>query len=234
MQPGQWQQGGLHGVPPHWPGAAQCGGPVAGALASSAEGTPLAERPAHLLCHRAPPSGSAQNSSCRKEGHWWGQGGQKDKRPVSSRPHLPEDTRRARGHSDRPWSCCSQSEAWEQLAGNPNPGCQRNSKLHSSPGRCEKDLLEGEGRTSIINLLILQMELLRPRAGKRLAQSHTALSAFSPWRNELFPGSWTGQPMKWPEVLIPHLSPGPAETSFYKQTPSQGNLAPEGPTWPSG
>lgn len=64
-------------------------GLVARSRVGSPKGTLPAEPRAHLPCHRAPPSRSAQSSSCRKEGHWWGRGGQKGKRPISSRLHFP-------------------------------------------------------------------------------------------------------------------------------------------------
>lgn len=176
MQPvQQWQD--QWGTPPTAQGAAQGRGLAARSHVCSPKGTLPAEPLAHLQCHRAPPSRSAQSSSCQKEGHWWGWGGQKGKRPISSRLHFPQHARRARGHCDRPWSAAHRGGSWGEFLGDPHPGLEEFKAAYTSCRRHRRNLLEEGDRASIITLLILQMEHPSLRVGRRLAQSHTAFAA---------------------------------------------------------
>ena len=159
MQPEQRWQGGLGGAPPTTAqGAVQGGRLVAGSHTSSPEGTLPAEPLAHLPCHRAPPSRSAQSSSCQKEGHWWGRGGQKGKRPVSRRLHFSQHARRARGHHDRARPYCPQRWVLGSFLGDPHPGLEGFKAAYRSWRTHRGNLLEGGDRTSISTLLIYRPE----------------------------------------------------------------------------
>lgn len=67
-------------------GLLSVGDSMLGIVPAPPRAPPTAEPLAHLLCHRVPLSRSAQSSSCQKEGHWWGQGGQKGKASQQQAP----------------------------------------------------------------------------------------------------------------------------------------------------